>query len=61
MFPFPVGPGLNPRDKVGKIVARAIKDKPEIVVKDWIPDDFSDGGLQFDNGLCGRALITAWG
>lgn len=60
VFPFPVGPGLNPRDKVGKIVARAIKDKPEIVVKDWIPDDFSDGGLQFDNGLCGRALITAW-
>jgi len=60
VFPFPIGPGLNPRDKVGQIVARAIKDKPEIVVNDWIPDDFSDGGLQFDNGLCGRALITAW-
>ncbi len=60
VFPFPIGPGLNPRDKVGQIVARAIKDKPEIVVNDWIPDDFSDGGLQFDNGLCGRALVSAW-
>lgn len=25
-----------------------------------IPDDRTDGGLQFDNGLCGRALISAW-
>ena len=60
VFPFPVGPGLNPRDKVGKIVARAIQEYPEIVVNDWIPDDKTDGGLQFDNGLCGRALISAW-
>lgn len=60
VFPFPIGPGLNPREKVGKIVAQAIRDMPEIVVNDWIPDDFSDGGLQFDNGLCGRALVSAW-
>ena len=59
VFPFPVGPGLNPRDKVGHIVARAMKEYPEIVVGGWIPDA-SDGGLQFDNGLCGRALISAW-
>ncbi len=60
VFPFPVGPGLNPRDKVGHIIARAMKEHPEIVVDGWIPDDASDGGLQFDNGLCGRALISAW-
>jgi hypothetical protein len=60
VFPFPVGPGLKPRDKVGHIVARAMKEHPEIVVDGWIPDDASDGGLQFDNGLCGRALISAW-
>jgi len=60
VFPFPVGPGLNPREKVGHIVARAIKEHPEIVVNDWIPDDRDDGGLQFDHGLCGRALVAAW-
>lgn len=60
VFPFPVGPGLHPREKVGHIVARAIEEHPEIVVNDWIPDDFSDGGLQFDNGLCGGALVSAW-
>ncbi len=60
VFPFPIGPGLDPRDKVGHIVARAMKERPEIVVNDWIPDDFSDGGLQFDNGLCGKALVTIW-
>jgi hypothetical protein len=60
VFPFPVGPGLNPRDKVGHIVARAIKEHPEIVVDGWIPDDKTDGGLQFDNGLCGKALVSAW-
>ena len=55
-----MGPGLNPREKVGKIVARAIKNRLEIVVDDWIRDDFSDGGLQFDNGLCGHALVSTW-
>ena len=60
VFPFPVGPGLNPREKVGQIVARMIKEHPDMVVNDWIPDDRTDGGLQFDNGLCGRALISAW-
>lgn len=60
VFPFPIGPGLKPRDKVGYIVQRAINEHPEIVVNDWIPDDGTDGGLQFDNGLCGRALISAW-
>ena len=60
VFPFPVGPGLNPREKVGHIVARAMKEHPEIVVDGWISDDAADGGLQFDNGLCGRALVSAW-
>jgi len=60
VFPFPIGPGLNPREKVGYIVQRAIKEHPEVVVNDWIPDDRTDGGLQFDNGLCGRALVSAW-
>ncbi len=60
VFPFPIGPGLNPRDKVGRIVARAIKADPGLAVTGWISDDRTDGGLQFDNGLCGRALISAW-
>ncbi len=60
VFPFPIGPSLNPREKVGRIVAKAIREHPEVVVNDWIPEDYSDGGLQFDNGLCGRSLISAW-
>ena len=59
-FAFPIGPALKPRDKVGEIVARAVAARPEIVVEDWIPDDPGDGGLQFDHGLCGRALVSAW-
>lgn len=31
-----------------------------MVVNDWIPSDFGDVGLQFDNGLCGRTLISVW-
>jgi hypothetical protein len=60
VFPFPIGPGLKPREKVGQIIARIIEEHPEMVVNDWIPDDRTDGGLQFDNGLCGRALLSAW-
>ena len=59
VFPFPVGPWLNPREKVGVIVAGIIKKHPEIIVNGWIADDRDDGGLQFDNGLCGRALLSA--
>jgi len=54
-----VGPWLNPREKVGVIVAGIIKKHPEIIVNGWIADDRDDGGLQFDNGLCGRALLSA--
>ncbi len=60
VFPFPVGPGLKPEGKVGHIVAAAIEEEPGIVVDGWISDDRTDGGLQFDNGLCGRALVSAW-
>jgi hypothetical protein len=60
VFPFPIGPALNPRDKVGYQAAGIVKNHPEVVVNDWIADDREEGGLQFDNGLCGRALISAW-
>jgi uncharacterized protein YyaL (SSP411 family) len=60
VFPFPVGPGLHPREKAGFIVQRAIKEHPELVVDGWIADDRDDGGLQFDNGLCGSALVSVW-
>ena len=59
-FPFPVGPGLKPREKVGFIVQRMIAQHPELVVDGWITDDRDDGGLQFDHGLCGGALLSAW-
>lgn len=60
VFPFPVGPARNPRDKVGHIVANAVKERPDLVVKGWISDDQGDGGLQFDTGLCGKSLLSAW-
>jgi len=60
VFPFPVGPARNPRDKVGRIVARAIDEHPDLLVDGWIPDDRGDGGLQFDTGLCGKSLLSAW-
>jgi hypothetical protein len=33
---------------------------PEAFQKGWIIDDFGDGGLQFDNGVCAAVLIEAW-
>lgn len=59
-FPMPVGPALNPREKVGYLMERMLKEHPDMVVDGWIPDDRGDGGLQFDNGLCGTALVEAW-
>lgn len=59
-FPMPVGPALNPREKVGFLMERTLKEHPDLVVDGWIPDDRGDGGLQFDNGLCGTALVEVW-
>ncbi|MGB8166946.1 MAG: hypothetical protein WCF18_05605 [Chthoniobacteraceae bacterium] len=59
-FPMPIGPGLHPREKVGYILERMMKEHPDMVVDGWIPDDRGDGGLQFDNGLCGTALVEVW-
>ncbi len=59
-FPMPVGPALHPREKVGFMMKRLLEAHPDMEVDGWIPDDRGDGGLQFDNGLCGRALIEAW-
>lgn len=60
VFPMPVGPAINPRDKVGHILERMLKEHPELNVNGWVVDVPNDGGLQFDNGLCGRAMIEAW-
>jgi len=60
VFPMPIGPGLEPREKVGFIVQRLMKEHPELVADGWIVSVPGDGGLQFDNGLCGAALVDAW-
>lgn len=63
LFPFPVGPALKREGKVGKLAASKIDRFPEIVVDGWIitdGEDGRDGGLQFDNGLCGHAMVSAW-
>lgn len=60
VFPMPVGSALNPRDKVGLIMERMLKQRPELLVNGWIVEFPEDGGLQFDNGLCGVALVSAW-
>ena len=59
-FPMPIGPSLQPREKVGFILQRVLKEHPDLAVDGWIVDDRGDGGLQFDNGLCGVALVEAW-
>lgn len=57
---MPVGPALHPREKVGFLMQRVLKEHPDLVVDGWLSDDRGDGGLQFDNGLCGTALVEAW-
>lgn len=60
VFPMPVGPARDPKDKVGRILERLLKERPELAVQGWIVDLPGDGGLQYDNGLCGAALVAAW-
>lgn len=56
LFPFPDIRPFN--DFFGRLVETALRQHPEFLVKGWIVDD-ADGGLQFDNGVAGVALLEA--
>ena len=45
---------------MGQIIARKLQEQPDLAKEGWIVDDQGEGGLQFDQGLCGRALVEAW-
>lgn len=64
-FPFPASRGDSrsaPFRAAGKLLNQAEKDgRLELVVRQgWLVDDFGDGGLQFDNGECGVALLELY-
>jgi len=62
VFGFPYDPDSKERlrRQGARIVeegrARGIK----MVENGWIIEDLGDGGLQFDNGLCGTAIVMAY-
>ncbi len=61
VFPFPAvrnGQG-RPLEVAEAFLRRAEQEGKlgEIIVNGWVIEDFDDGGLQFDNGLAGVALI----
>jgi hypothetical protein len=59
LFPFP---DLRGRDNFfGPMVERALRGlPPEAVRNGWIVQDTSDGGQQFDNGVCGAAMAEGF-
>lgn len=60
LFPYPVGPARgNARSASGAAAARLLLEHPEALEGHWIVEDGGDGGLQFDTGLCGIALLEA--
>jgi hypothetical protein len=61
LFPFPARRGGSERAFV--VAERFIQKAEEtghlsdVVHNGWITDDFGDGGLQYDNGVCGVAVL----
>ncbi len=65
VFPFPASRGDSrsaPFQAAEKLLNRAEKDgRLELAVRrGWLVDDLGDGGLQFDNGECGVALLELY-
>ncbi len=65
-YPFPAARG--PSDKQAMKVANRFLARAEregtlqsVVRNGWIFDDAGDGGLQFDNGECGAAMLDLYG
>ena len=64
LFPFPDARGKN--ERLGQITEKflaLVEDKgklSEVLVNGWIVEDFGDGGLQFDNGVCGVAMLELY-
>jgi hypothetical protein len=65
VFPFPASTGRD-GDRAFAAAAKFLKQADrteklaEVVQRGWIVDDRGDGGLQFDNGEAGRALLDLY-
>jgi hypothetical protein len=62
-FPFPASRGVSdaaPFRAAERFMARAERDGTlaEVVRNGWLVRDLGDGGLQFDNGECGVAMLA---
>ncbi len=67
LFPFPAVRGrVETRDKAFTAAARFLQKAAKegrlgnAVRGGWIIEDFGDGGLQFDNGVAGVAMLELW-
>ncbi len=57
LFPFP---DLRSSHRLfGPMVEKLLKQKPDSLVDGWIVNDLN-GDLQYDNGICGVAMIEAY-
>ena len=57
-FPFPDMRGKDPF--FGPMVERAVAKSPDVIANGWMVKDAGDGGLQFDNGVCGFAMLEGY-
>ena len=58
-YPYePAGPGL--RRQAAETVKRGQSRGIAMVERDWVIEDLGDGGLNFDNGMCGLVLLHGY-
>jgi hypothetical protein len=62
VFGFPYEPNSKERLRMhgARIVEQGRARGITMVENGWIIEDLGDGGLQFDNGLCGAAIVMAY-
>ncbi len=58
LFPFPDLRGRH--RKFGPMIQRMLRRHPTALQAGWIIDDEGDGGLQYDQGICGVAMIEMY-
>ena len=58
VFPFPDLRGKDPF--FGPMLEQYASQHPDAIQDGWLIRDDNDGGLQFDNGVCGNAMLEGY-
>jgi hypothetical protein len=60
VFGYPIDPKGQFHSQIAKIAKEGEAKGIQVIEDGWLVDDLGEGGLQFDNGVCGATLLYGY-